>query len=392
MTARDDRTYDVVLLGATGFAGRLTAQHLASRLPADARWAIAGRDEARLGEVRDALSLGAATAPDVLVADSGERDSIQRLAAATRVVATTVGPYLEYGEPVVAACAEAGTDYVDLTGEPEFIDRMWLAHHATAVLSGARIVHACGFDSVPHDLGAYFTVQQLPAGVPITVSGVVRTNASLSGGTFHSALGQFARAKQMRAAMAQRRAAEPRPTGRRARAASGKVHRDADLGLWLVPLPTVDPFVVARSAAALESYGPAFTYSHFAGLRKLRTLAGAGVGLGGLMVAAQIPPLRRAVASRIPAGTGPSQSRRDKSWFTVDFIGEGGGKRVHTQVRGGDPGYTETAVMLGESAMSLAYDDNPATSGQVTTAVAMGEHLLRRLQDAGISFTVLDAG
>lgn len=389
MTAREDRTYDVALFGATGFAGGLTARHLATRLPADARWALVGRNEARLAEVRDGLPRGEAAPPDLLVADSTDPASLRRVAEASRVVATTVGPYLEHGEPLVAACAAAGTDYADLTGEPEFVDRTWLAHHETAVRTGSRLVHACGFDSVPHDLGAYFTVKQLPAGVPLTVSGVVRSNASLSGGTFHSALGQFSRARQMRAAMTERRRAEPRPEGRRARARSGKVHRDADLGLWLVPLPTIDPFVVARSAAALDAYGPDFTYSHYAGLRKLRTLAVSAVGLGGLMAAAQVPPLRRAVAARIPAGTGPSESRRERSWFTVDLLGEGGGTRVHTQVRGGDPGYTETAVMLGEAAMSLAYDDNPPTAGQVTTAAAMGDHLLRRLQDEGITFTVL---
>src|SRR3546814_1405023 len=107
----------------------------------------------------------------------------------TRVVITTVGPYLQFGEPLVAACAASGTDYVDLTGEPEFVDRMWLAHHETAVASGARIVHACGFDSIPHDLGAWFTVQQLSPDQPITLRGVVRSNATFSGGTFHSALG-----------------------------------------------------------------------------------------------------------------------------------------------------------------------------------------------------------
>jgi short subunit dehydrogenase-like uncharacterized protein len=186
-----DRPYDIVLFGATGFTGGLTAQYLAGHLPAGARWALAGRSLAKLEAVRDRLAEidpGCADLP-LLTADSTDPASLRAVAEQARVVITTVGPYLEHGEPLVAACAAAGTDYLDLTGEPEFVDRMYLAHHATAARTGARIVHACGFDSIPHDLGALFTVAQLPSGVPLTVRGVVRSNAAFSGGTFHSALG-----------------------------------------------------------------------------------------------------------------------------------------------------------------------------------------------------------
>ncbi|WP_406691135.1 saccharopine dehydrogenase NADP-binding domain-containing protein [Saccharopolyspora sp. ID03-671] len=388
-----ERAYDIVLFGATGFTGGLTAEYLVRNLPAGARWALVGRSEGKLRAVRDRLT-GAhpdAVEPGLLVADASDADSLREVAESARVVITTVGPYLEHGEPLVAACAAAGTDYVDLTGEPEFVDRMYLAHHATAEKTGARLVHACGFDSIPHDLGALFTVGQLPDDVPVTVRGVVRSNATLSGGTFHSALGQFARAKQMRQAMIERKRVEPRPEGRRARARSDKPRRDADLGFWLVPLPTIDPFVVQRSAAARADYGPKFTYSHFAGVKNPATIAVAGLGLGALFGAAQIPPLRRLIASRLPQGEGPSPQRRARSWFTVDFIGEAGGRTVHTRVSGGDPGYGETSKMLAESALCLAFDDNPTTAGQVTTATAMGDNLIPRLVNAGLSFDVISS-
>ena len=169
---------------------------------------------------------------------------------------------------------------------------------------------------------------------------------------------------------------------------AGKPHRDRELGYWLLPLPTIDPFVVTRSAAALERYGPDFRYSHYAGFKSLPYVAGTAAGAGVMVLAAQVPPLRKALMSRVKAGDGPSESRREKSWFTVDFVGQAGGTTLHTRVSGGDPGYTETAKMLAESALCLAFDDNPTTSGQVTTAVAMGEHLTRRLLDAGIRFDV----
>lgn len=392
--AATDRPYDVVLFGATGFTGGLTADYLAAHAPRNLRWAIAGRSEAKLETVRRRLS---ATDPalaelPLIVVDAADAEGLASAVATTKVVASTIGPYVQYGGPLVAACAVAGTDYVDLTGEPEFVDRTYVEHNAAAEGSGARLVHCCGFDSIPHDLGAYYTIQQLAAELggeittSVTMRGVVRSNATFSGGTFHSALGAFARARQMKEASSARRRMEPRPSGRRSRATAGAPRRDRELGYWLLPLPTIDPFIVARSGAALASYGPEFSYAHFAGTKTLRYAVGGTVGMGGLTLASQVPPLRKALLKRVPQGEGPSEGRREKSWFTVDFVGETAGARVHTRVSGGDPGYTETSKMLAESAMCLALDANPVRSGQVTTATAMGDALLARLQRAGIAF------
>jgi short subunit dehydrogenase-like uncharacterized protein len=386
-----DREFDVVLFGATGFTGGLTAEYLAGAAPDGCRWALAGRNQGKLEAVRDRLTAMHPELADLplLHADAADPASLADVADRARVVISTVGPYVEHGEPLVAACVEAGTDYLDLTGEPEFVDTVYVKHHRRAVETGARIVHACGFDSIPHDLGALFTVQQLPEGVALRVRGMVRTNATLSGGTFASALGAFSRARQMKQAHAARRKLEPRVEGRRVRTDAKRPHHDDEAGYWLVPLPTIDPFVVRRSAAALERYGPDFTYSHYAAAKKLPSVVG-GIGIvGGLAAAAQVPPLRRFLLSRLPQGEGPSEERRARSYFSVRFIGEGGGRKVFTEVRGGDPGYTETAKMLAESALCLAFDDNPETAGQVTTAVAMGQNLLDRLVKAGLVFTVL---
>ena len=385
------RTYDVVLLGATGFTGRLTARYLARHVPAGCRWALAGRNPTKLEQVRAELAETDPALADLplLHAESGDPASLRDLAEQARVVATTVGPYLEHGATLVAACAEAGTDYVDLTGEPEFVDRMYVAHHARAVETGARIVHACGFDSVPHDLGVYFTMQHLPSGLPTRVRGLVRSNATFSGGTFASALTAMSRGAQMKRASAARRRVEPRPEGRRVRATARRPHHDEETGFWLVSLPTIDPLVVKRSAAALESYGPDFEYAHYAAVRRLPVMAAGIAGVGALAAAAQVGPLRRRLVRWVPQGEGPSEERRSRSHFSVRFVGEAGGTTVHTKVSGGDPGYDETATMLAESALCLAFDDNPPTAGQVTTAVAMGDHLLARLQRAGLRFEVL---
>jgi short subunit dehydrogenase-like uncharacterized protein len=304
------------------------------------------------------------------------------------VVATTVGPYVTYGEDLVAACADLGTDYLDLTGEPEFVDLTYVRHDARARETGARLVHACGFDSVPHDLGAYFTVRHLPEGVPLTVDGFVTADATFSGGTLASALGQFSRARQMRAAARDRARHEPRLVGRRALAPMGAPRFAREVGAWAVPLPTIDPQIVRRSAKALERYGPDFRYRHYAAVRHLPVAVGGVAAVGTLATAAQLPPARRWLSDRLKPGDGPSPEKRAKSWFSVRFVGEGGGRRVFTEVRGGDPGYDETAKMFAESALSLAFDDLPPTAGQVTTAVAMGDALTERLRRAGITFRV----
>ena len=386
-----DRAYDLVLFGATGFTGGLTAEYLAGNVPDGCRWALAGRNRAKLEEVRSRLADLDPRLADLplLHADAGDEASLRAVAEQTRVVVTTVGPYVQYGAALVAACAEAGTDYADLTGETEFVDRMYVAHHARAVETGARIVHACGFDSIPHDLGALFTVQQLPEGVPVRMRGMLRTNASLSGGTFHSAMAAFSRGGEVKRALAERRRLEPRPEGRRVRTVAKRPHFDKEAGYWLVPLPTIDPLVVKRSAMALERFGPDFSYAHYAAVKKLPMVVAGIAGVGLLAGAAQIGPLRNQLLKRMPQGSGPSPEKRAASYFSMRFIAEGGGQTVRTNVSGGDPGYTETAKMLGESALCLAFDDNPPTAGQVTTATAMGQNLIDRLVKAGMGFEVV---
>ena len=383
--------HDLVLLGATGFTGGLTAEHLARHAPSGLRWAVAGRDPGRLAALRDRLAAigGAGTSVGTLTADVDDAASLRAVTETTRVLATTVGPYVARGEPAVAACADTGTDYVDITGESEFVDRMWLGYHERAVATGSRIVHACGFDSVPHDLGAWFTVQHLPEDVPITLSGYVRAGGGISGGTYHSAVRAFSRVRQSKAASAERRKRESRPPGRRVRALPGRPHRGPDGRGWALPLPTIDPQVVRRSARALDRYGPDFGYGHYALLNTLPMAVGTAAGMGGLVALAQLPPGRDLLLRARSQGEGPSAEQREKSWFRVRFVGTAGDRSVVTEVRGGDPGYTETATMLAESALCLVHDALPDTAGQVTTVQAMGDALLVRLQAAGITFRVL---
>ncbi|MFC5833098.1 saccharopine dehydrogenase family protein [Nonomuraea insulae] len=371
-----DRPFDVVLFGATGFTGALTAAYLARAAGPGTRWALAGRDRGKL----ERLGLEA----PILLADATDPASLAGLARQTRVLATTVGPYVRHGEPLVAACADAGTHYLDLTGEPEFVDRTYVRHHDRATRTGAKIVHSCGFDSIPYDLGVLHTVTQLPENVPITISGFLRSSMRPSGGTLATALSVLGRAQETAGAAAQRRSAEPPPKGRKVSSRAGGLRY---VGGWALPLPSLDPRIVGHSARLLDRYGPSFTYRHHYAVKTLPAALATVAGAGAFAALAQLPPVRGWLQGRIKPGDGPSAERRARSWFKVTFVGEGGGVRVVTEVAGGDPGYDETAKMLAESALCLAFDDVPERAGQLTTASAMGQPLIDRLHAAGITFT-----
>jgi short subunit dehydrogenase-like uncharacterized protein len=382
------REHDVVVFGATGFTGGLTAEYLV-RHGNGTRWTLAGRNRSTLEAVRERLAAidPRASERPLLIADVGDPASMRRLAESTKVVITTVGPYIHYGEPLVAACAAAGTDYVDLTGEPEFVDLMWLRHHAQAQRTGARLVHSCGFDSIPYDLGALYTVGRLPEGAPIRLEGFVRAGGTISGGTYHTALHIAGRLWQGRRVAAERRRLEPRPVGRTVKGITAAPHRNATAGGWVVPAPTIDPITVLRSARALDRYGPEFRYSHYLVTNRLATVAALVAGAGTVVALAQLPPARSLMLRLKNPGDGPTPQQRAKAWFKVRFAGTGGGRRIVTEVTGGDPGYGETSKMLAESALCLAHDDLPDRAGQLTPAVAMGQLLIDRLLAAGIGFT-----
>lgn len=414
-----DRDFDIVLFGAAGFTGGLVADYLSGHLPREARWAIVGRERAELEIAAQRLARSApkAAAPELLVADVVDPKQVAEIAPRARVIASTIGPYLDRGGVLVSLCAAHGTDYVDLCTETEFVDRVYLEQNALAESTGARIVHACGFESVPADLGVYYTMKYVPEGVALKLTAALSVDARFSRGTIDSAFGQFRRAKEARESAERRRHLEGAPLGRRVRYVRGLPHYDDSLRRWLVPLPAMDPRVVVRSASSMDQYGPDFSYSHYAAVDHFATVATGMAVVASIFAASQIPMLvglldssrewfreHRPVRSGVHHHSGPSDQarkralfgsegpdvlRRARSSFDVTVLAKGGGRTVVTRVSGGDPGYSETSMMLAEAAMCLAFDDNPQRSGQLTPAYAMGERLLERVQAGGLRFEVL---
>lgn len=394
------RTFDIVLFGATGFTGRLVAEYLATHAPAETRIALAGRNTTRLEQIRAGLPAGARAWP-LLVADSGDAAAMQRLAEQTTVVCTTVGPYAKYGLPLVEACAKAGTHYCDLTGETQFMRDSIDRAMDTAKASGARIVHTCGFDSIPSDLGVLALHEAL--GKLLRVTYVVEVlKGGFSGGTVASALNGLDEAKVDKArrrimgdpyALSPKRDEEPKLGDERDLAS---FRFDEFTGKWVAPfiMASVNTRVVRRSNALLGyAYGRQFKYAEVMGMKNLVAAATFTAGLGLFMAGVLFGPTRKLVESRLPKpGEGPDEHSRKNGFLKVKLHAEseGGVKKVLTITGQGDPGYQLTSLILGQSALCLALDGDklPKVAGVLTPATAMGRVLIDRLVAAGMTFSL----
>lgn len=381
MAEPSERPWDVILLGATGFTGQLVAEHLLRTQP-QLRWAIAGRDAYRLRDVKMGLVGMDRRAGEIgtHVVELHDTQAMAELAASTRVLVTTVGPYSQHGAPVVAAAVGAGTHYLDITGEPAFVNDIRRRHGREARERGIKVVSCCGFDSIPADLGARFTVQQL-AGGPKRVCAYLRVKASPSGGTWASlieALSGSGTPGQLR-----------RPGTRPPR-----LHRAPEEagGGWALPMPVIDLSVVRRTAAAQpELYGEDFVYGQYLRIRSRTRAARLIAGLATMSTIARVPGGKRWLKARLPSGDGPGEAERGRSFFELTFVGQGADQRVITRISGGDPGYTETSRMLATTAGLLARqpDRLPDAVGVLTPALAFGDVLRERLIEQGLSFEVL---
>jgi short subunit dehydrogenase-like uncharacterized protein len=404
-----DRDFDLIVFGATGFVGRLVAAYLAQQAPGTLRIGLAGRSRKKLEVTRSALG-AAASGWGLVEADSSDAGAMHRLARSTHVVATTVGPYRRYGPALVEACAAAGTHYADLTGEVLFMRETIDRFHGTAAASGARIVHCCGFDSIPSDLGVLLLHEAAVADgageLEETTLVVTAARGGFSGGTLASMTGQLdetrgnAELRRLAAdpyALSPDRAAEP-DLGSESDL-SGVV-RDDELGLWLAPfvMAALNTRVVRRSNALQDwTYGRRFRYREVmsVGGSLLGPVKGVALatGLGVLMAGLSFGPTRGLLDRVLPApGDGPDEAARRKGFFQIEIHARTtSGQRLRCLVAAqGDPGYAATAVMLGESALCLALDTTrlPARAGVLTPATAMGTVLADRLRFAGQTLTV----
>ena len=403
------REFDVILWGATGFTGQLVAEYLTRTYGTDRelKWALGGRSAEKLEQVRrQILAEGQHQELELVIADSNDPASLETMVQRTSVVCSTVGPYAKYGTPLVAACVAAGTHYCDLTGEVQWMAQVIPEYQAQAEQSGARIVHTCGFDSVPSDLGTWFLQQQMLErhGVPAArvKARVGRTRGAASGGTVASMMNLMEEARRdpsIRELVADPYALYPRgvTAGQDGPDQQG-VRFDPDFHQWTAPfvMAVVNTRVVRRSNALMDfPWGDAFRYdeavlckSRFRA-RQLALATGAG------MAALALSPARKLAQRLLPSpGEGPSRKQREAGFYELFFYGvhpKSREKDMMVKVIGDmDPGYGSTSKMLGEAAACLALDKLPVKGGFWTPASAMGSRLLDRLTErAGLTFEIV---
>ncbi len=420
----DKRAYTIVLYGATSFVGQITAHYLAQFLAEQKKdnssksvtWAIAGRDEDKLKKLQDEIASKQdedADKVDIIIANSDDDASLDAMTQQTQVIISTVGPYLKYGEPLIKSCAQNGTDYVDLTGEAIFIKDMLDKYQDTAKQSGARIVNSCGFDSIPSDLGVYFTQQQaldkFNQACETIHMRVKAAKGGLSGGTIASMATIFEEVGEDKSRRKQ--VANPyllnddsdAPTLRQKNV--GKPEYDDKHKRWLAPfvMASINTRIVHRSNQLLSyEYGREFKYDEAMWMQdgtkgKLMSY-GLSVGLLGFASAMMFKPSRELLSKHVlpKSGSGPSKSEQENGFFDIRFFGTTTKQdTISTKVTGDrDPGYGSTSRMLTQSALCLAQDisQDEVAGGFWTPASAMGDKLMQRLEDhAGLSFEVIDS-
>ena len=402
------REFEIILWGASGFTGRLVADYLYANYGQgnELRWALAGRNQSKLEGIVEEIA-GAKDALPIVIADSEDLTAMKAMAARTQVICTAVGPYALYGTNLVAACVEKGTDYCDLTGELQWMKRVIGEYQSEAELSGARIVHTCGFDCIPSDMGVYYLQQQMQQVHGVTAAQIkLRTKAfagGFSGGTVYSMMNMMDEADsdpEIVTILADPYALNP-PGSHRGEDVNDQTTAiyDEDFTSWTSPfaMAGINTRVVRRSNALMNyAYGEDFRYDEATlsdSSIKARAAALAGNMVMGSMA---ITPLRKLAAGLLPApGEGPSKTKRENGFYEIWLHGRHPNDRskdVRAIVKGDmDPGYGSTSKMLAECAVCLARDDVDVAGGFWTPASALGNHLLARLQEhAGLSFTLND--
>ncbi len=401
--------YDVVVFGATSFVGKILSRYLVETFGDDLKWAAAARSPQKLDDLCASLGEAGAKLPTIY-ADAGDEAALRDMCGQTRVVISTVGPYALYGEQLVQVCAETGTDYCDLTGEVQWIKRMIDRYENAAKDSGARIVHCCGFDSIPSDMGTFFLQQeaQKQFGQPCTQvkMRVKAIRGGASGGTVASLVNVVKEAA--RDADLRRQLADPylvcppdyRPAIRQPDVKFAQF--DADFGAWVGPfvMAAINTRILQRSNALQgRAYGDEFTYDEAMlmgeGIKGAAAAAGFSAGLGGFITGASLPPTRWLLEKFLPApGEGPSEQEQKDGFYDLRFFGRtADGQILRTRVTGDqDPGYGSTAKMLGQAGACLAFDfpAEEKSGGFWTPASMFGEKLIPRLTEhAGLTFEVL---
>lgn len=376
-----ERKYDLVIFGATGFTGKIICSYINSHQDAkDLNWAIAGRNENKLKSILK--SLGKANQQiDFLVVDSFKKESIDGMCKDAVVVVSTVGPYSIYGEYLVESCVKHGTHYLDLTGEPHFVNKVRERFSREAVSSGSIVLNCCGFESIPADIGSYIAVKRLKD-KDAQIENYLLTRGKISGGTWASFLNSLSSKSLM---------VQSNTKPKKKQKKTKKIFFNRRFKKWALVFPVVDRDIVRKSGRFFD-YGPDFSFRQFILFKSFSSMVAIVLGVMLISFFAKLGFIRDWLGSYIPSGAGPSESERKGHWFKSTFIAKSQNAKVEVEISGGDPGYEETAKFISESALCILLSKDKLVNdrGVLTSMECMGDLLISRLTSSGIKINVKD--
>ena len=360
--------YDLIIFGASGFTGKLISDYIASHKDTSAlKWAIAGRNKEKLNQISDKYSV------DRIIADSFDLNSLDAMCKKTKLVITTVGPYSLYGENLICACIQNGTHYLDLTGEPEFVTSISKKYKHLAKEKGSIVIHCCGLESIPADIGAFETVKLMEEEKK-DLTFYLKTKGQISGGTWASFLNSISNPK---ASLIQSRTKSKRK----------KIFYSKRFKKWALIFPVIDKYIVMKSSRNNKEYGKQFSFNQYILQKSLFSMLALISSIFIVGAIARVTPIRKKLMTLIPSGTGPERDKREKNWFEVTVVGKQKNSEIVTTIKGGDPGYGETSKFISEMALCILtnYEQLNMKKGILTPVECAGSLIANRLVDSNIS-------
>ena len=362
------KKYDIVVFGGSGFTGKLVCSYLYNHKDAEnINWAVAGRDEAKLSAIADQYSI------DYIVADSFDLSSLKKMCESTKLVLTTVGPYMLYGENLVYSCIEAGTHYLDLTGEPGFVLNMYKKYRAKAIAKESIVIHCCGFESIPADIAVHETLKHFSED-NIDMSFYLKTKGTISGGTWASFLHSVSSPNALI------------KSGKVRSRKTKKYFYSRTFKRWVLIFPVVDKYIVNKSIKSKNNFKK-INFNQYVIQKSFFGMLSLVFGVILVSLLSKIKFFKKELLKLIPSGNGPTEKMRAKNWFKVTLISKNKTQMATTTISGGDPGYGETSKFISETALAIILDKEKLVKekGILTPIECAGDALVDRLKNAGIS-------
>ena len=376
----NNKKYDLIVYGASGFTGQLICEYLSDHKDvSNLKWAISGRDIEKLKSISTQFSTEK-NKIDVLYADSFDKTSLDSISSQSKLIITTVGPYAIYGELLVESCIENQTYYLDLTGEPHFVHKIKEKYAQKAYDNNVAIIHSCGFESIPPDIGVYSAINHLNE-PNADVSYFFESNGDISGGTWASFINSLSSSRPIVSTESNKHHKS------KSNKHTKKVFFHKEFKRWALFFPVIDKYIVRQTSKSFSQYGEGFSFSEYMLFKSWGKLAFILIGIFIVNIISKSKWIKKWLLSLKPSGSGPSKEQRDKNWFTAKVIARGKKNSVMTTIKGGDPGYGDTSKFISEMALCILTQSDQLlkNKGILTPVECSGDLLVDRLRDAGIS-------